>query len=348
MGPKRPLGQKKGPLTTSKLRQNKNTTSGTSTNPEFSDSLRALFQKTLDIFKHAYPDSFNEELQEQIQQVKKHLFDRDFEAAFGQPELLEAYCLRWSPSRALAYLKELCQLGIEDNIRNCSSEGSSYRVLCIGGGAGAELVAFAAFLSTLDGEPPVRMDLCLLDIANWAQVSQDLYHSITTPPKLSKYAAAHVIAANKALIQDQNLTYTFTQQDVLNISNDQLRDVVAGANLVTILFTLNELYSVSVSKANAFLLALRTIMPVSSRLLVIDSAGSYATVSLSDSDKKYPMQWLLDYNLVENAGNADELDVVWTKLRGDDGVWFRLPTGMKYSIDLEDMRYQIHIYERTS
>jgi 25S rRNA (uracil2843-N3)-methyltransferase len=348
MGPKRPSTQKKGAPATPRAQPNKNTTSTTSKKPDIPDSTHALFQKTLNIFKHAYPERFDEELQDQIQQVKKHLFDRDFEAAFGQAELLQAYCLRWSPSRALAYLRELRQLGLDDEIRECSLQDKRFNVLCIGGGAGAELVAFGAFLSTLQETSQVKLDVCLLDIANWLQVSQDLHHSIVTPPKLSKYAAAHVVAANKALLQEGGLTYTFKQQDVMDLSADQLRETVSEINLVTILFTLNELYSTSLPKANKFLLTLRTSMPLSSRLLVIDSAGSYATVSLNGSEKKYPMQWLLDYNLLENAGKADDTDIVWTKLRGDDGVWFRLPTGLKYPIELEDMRYQIHIYERTS
>ena len=87
---------------------------------------------------------------------------------------------------------------------------------------------------------------------------------------------------------------------------------------------------------------------------MVDSAGSYAEVGVGkeEESKKYPMQWLLDHTLLESATQINhpvtKKDHVrkWEKLRGEESRWFRLPDGLKYPLELEDMRYQMHLYRR--
>src|ERR1041385_1142333 len=59
-------------------------------------------QAILTAFRTAFPTVLSDTplLHSQLQEIKKHLFARDFGAAFGSPELLKAYAVRWSPSRA--------------------------------------------------------------------------------------------------------------------------------------------------------------------------------------------------------------------------------------------------------
>ncbi|KAG9551002.1 hypothetical protein KCU79_g13535, partial [Aureobasidium melanogenum] len=85
-----------------------------------------------------------------------------------------------------------------------------------------------------------------------------------------------------------------------------------------------------------------------SLLLVVDSPGSYSTVTLNGATQKYPMQWLLDHTLLSPKKNAEKgTPVQWKKLVSDESRWFRLPDeDLKYPIDLENMRYQIHLYQR--
>src|ERR1700759_4289238 len=64
-----------------------------------------LQQTVLNVYRNAFPDSFSSELPELLQVVKRHLFERDFAAAFGNDDYLKAYALRWSPSRSLAYMR---------------------------------------------------------------------------------------------------------------------------------------------------------------------------------------------------------------------------------------------------
>ncbi|KAF7713150.1 Uncharacterized protein PECH_001839 [Penicillium ucsense] len=100
-----------------------------------------------------------------IQTIKSHLYQRDFDSAFAEAgeELLRAYALRWSAARSLGYAgifkAVLAWMKTEadaisrartkssspspsDYLR--SAAGSATRVVCLGGGAGAEIVALAA------------------------------------------------------------------------------------------------------------------------------------------------------------------------------------------------------------
>ena len=83
-------------------------------------------------------------------------------------------------------------------------------------------------------------------------------------------------------------------------------------------------------------------------LLVVDSPGSYSTVSLNGADKNYPMQWLLDHTLLADTsgGKAKEEVRMWEKVQEDDSRWFRLDDRLSYPIELENMRMQLHLYRR--
>jgi 25S rRNA (uracil2843-N3)-methyltransferase len=125
--------------------------------------------------------------------------------------------------------------------------------------------------------------------------------------------------------------------------------MLQDVHLCTMMFTLNELFSTSITRATAFLLALTESMSSGSWLLVVDSPGSYSEVKLGKGDdsktKEYPMKWLLDHTLLEVACDGDNSK--WTKVVSDDSRWFRLNQQLlKYPIELENMRYQIHLYQR--
>jgi len=58
------------------------------------------------------------------------------------------------------------------------------------------------------------------------------------------------------------------------------------------------------------------------------------------------MQWLLDYTLLGKTNPANEKAPQWTKIISEESVWYRLPKDLQYPIELENMRYQIHLYRR--
>ncbi|KAH7049390.1 hypothetical protein B0J12DRAFT_103928 [Macrophomina phaseolina] len=334
-----------------------------------------LQQLLLNVFRDAFPDRFGSDLKPLLQEVKQHLYNRDFLTAFGKDEYLEAYAVRWSPSRALGYLQVFCD--IEEHV--CPSNepdekgiGDAMKIVCLGGGAGAEIVGLAGFLKLLGKkDTPLqniqtndteniapktaipqsvqpRLEVSAIDIANWSPIVTSLQTAITTSPPLSKYASAAAKEANAALLSSDIFNTTSVQQDVLAMSTADLSVQLKDADLITIMFTLNELYTSSLAKTQAFLMKLTGCLRPESLLLVVDSPGSYSTVTLNGAEKQYPMQWLLDHTLlsIPKDAKSKEEGPKWEKILTDESRWFRLPEGLKYPIDLENMRYQIHLYKR--
>ncbi|EUC44720.1 hypothetical protein COCMIDRAFT_97381 [Bipolaris oryzae ATCC 44560] len=331
-----------------------------------------LQQLLLNIFRNSFAERLSVDFGPLLQEVKGHLFNRDFAAAFGKEEYLEMYAARWSPSRALGYLDLFWDLkgdlGFDVEEDGPGTDGSdsvkSRKVVCLGGGAGAEIVALGGLQKLLssrvveekEGEDEKvvnagKMEVTAIDIADWNVVVENLAKHLTTAPTLSKYASAAAKAANTPFLDPAQILVTFHQQDVLKASTLDMTSQLADANLVTLLFTLNELYSTSLPLTQKFLLHLTSIMKPGSLLLVIDSPGSYSTVTLNGTEKKYPMQWLLDHTLLDQASSnknerGKEEIASWEKVKEDDSRWFRLDDRLRYPIELENMRMQMHLYRR--
>jgi 25S rRNA (uracil2843-N3)-methyltransferase len=340
-----------------------------------------LYQLLLSIFKDSFPTTLsNEKLQEVLQEVKGALYRRDFEAAFGKEEYLEAYAVRWSPSRALGYTEILVRL--KDHLQALmmlkTEEVSELDVVCFGGGA-AEVVAFGGLVkilresnseasqakgdaelleelsclsvkdATLSQAP--KINIILIDCADWQRAVQKLCGSLTTLPTLSKYANVAAREANSPLLAPGALSTTFQCKDVLEFSLDQLGTLVSQKPLlISLLFTLNELYTSSIPKTTAFLLKLTASVKSGTLLLVVDSPGSYSETTLGSGTKQYPMHWLLDHTLLESQNSKSEegevLKPEWKKVVSETSKWFRTPDSLKYPIPLENMRYQMHLYQR--
>lgn len=312
-----------------------------------------LQQLMLNVFREALPIPADSNLSQIIQVVKGHLYHRDFANAFGAEDLLYAYALRWSASRALAYADIFAEFDVKHswlgtrtaNVQDQALDPGLAQILCLGGGAGAEVLALAAIgniFSTL------QLSITAVDIADWSPVLSKLTATVTKPPVISQYASAAKRDANRALLDPERYHVEFRQHDVLEYSGEDLRLLVAESLLVTIMFTLNELFSASISKTTALLFNLTEIMKPKSWLLVVDSPGSYSEVTLGKENepKKYPMKWLLDHTLQDLAGSDENGIRKWKKLEVDDSRWFRLNDKLKYHVDLESMRYQLHLYQR--
>lgn len=332
-----------------------------------------LNQLLLNIFKTSFAERLSSNFTPLLQEVKQHLYNRDFLKAFGRNDYLEAYAARWSPSRALGYLEVLNHLSdhISPTQEQESERGDLHRkIVCLGGGAGAEIVALAGFLSLFqrridEGEEASQsgadseisehlqrqFEVIAIDITNWAPVVEALQTSITTAPPLSKYASTAAKAVNAPLVASHSFHITFRQHDILSVDFSELSPFLADANLITLMFTLNELYSTSLSQTQKLLLSLTSYLQPGALLLVVDSPGSYSTVPLNGTEKKYPMQWLLDYTLLyttatEDVSDPSKSEGLWDKLVTYESHWFRLPEGLKYPIELENMRYQLHLFKR--
>lgn len=307
-----------------------------------------LQQAVLDVFANALQLAADVDLLSTIQEVKGHLFNRDFSNAFGKEDYLMAYASRWSAARALAYAEIFTSIHPRclAPLRAPESTGAP-KVVCLGGGAGAELLGLAAAVRHLSLS---GLHVHAVDIADWASVLTKLLISTEQCPPLSAYASASIKANNKPLLEAGRLTICFDKQDVLEYARTDDRNrwesMLVGVSLVTIMFTLNELFTSSVSKATALLLALTDAMEPGAWLLVVDSPGSYSEVTLGAGiPRKYPMQWLLNHTLLDIAGTTDGVRK-WRLHSTDDSKWFRIDPRLKYGLELENLRYQKHLFHR--
>ncbi|RDW89884.1 25S rRNA (uracil2843-N3)-methyltransferase [Aspergillus mulundensis] len=348
-----------------------------------------------------------------IQTIKSHLYNRDFDSAFADADerLLRAYALRWSAARALGYaglFKSLLKVLVEDDPD--SREGSMLRpahVVCIGGGAGAEIVALAAAWRNLMDESVISarqkelsdalegvfvedktevqkdgttsntpsqkqyvqqpdsslgLSITAVDIADWSTVVKRLSLAILSPLVTgSKSHPAPLLPIPPAADDSDtdlssNLNIDFKRLDVLSLPDPDLASLFhtspssSTTNIVTLMFTLNELFSTSMSKATSFLLRTTDLLAAGTILLVVDSPGSYSTLKLNKStgeqqERQYPMKFLLDHTLLSVAKGK------WEKVYSQDSRWWRRDAArLWYEVGegagLEDMRYQIHVYRR--
>ena len=341
-----------------------------------------LFQLVLNVFQKAYSFPFDSYLHDRIQAVKQHLYNRDFDNAFGREDYRMAYAVRWSPSRALAYINilhnlpvlynalmpnpskpmidpEYQQLMTASTLERQEKANCTSHIVCIGAGAGAEVVALGMYLESRkriasneqtrfedalgfeDDAGRSRSDIKIIDIADWETIIRKLHSGIAEAAKQS--------SAYESVFQLE-----FLKEDVLRIELPGLNSTFTEARIVTMTFTLNELYCSSMKRTTSLLLSLTTTLRPGTLLLVIDSPGSYSTVQIGsisnmNNEKRYPMQWLLDHTLLESANigrDGGRNTAQWEKLEGRGSEWFRLPKGLSYPIDLQDMRYQLHLYRR--
>jgi 25S rRNA (uracil2843-N3)-methyltransferase len=320
-----------------------------------SEDDRKQQQRVLDIFRHAFSETLTSStLTTTLQSVKQALYDRDFGRAFGDPEHLEVYAARWSPTRALCYASVLERISEHLELLSDGDEAEMaptadlqnpqhLKILSIGGGA-AELVALGAFLN--ENPSSLSGSITLVDSGPWETIVTKLTTTLTTPPPLSKYASEAAKLSNAAMVEPSRLTTTFNQQDVLTFNNDSFPSLLGTAPLlVTILFTLNELFATSgIGKPTTFLLNLTATIPHGSLLLVVDSPGSYSETTVGKEAKRYPMHWLLDEILLRTKPESLN-GRRWVKIESHESVWFRLASeGLDYPITLENMRYQMHLY----
>ncbi|KAK0719753.1 hypothetical protein B0H67DRAFT_599409 [Lasiosphaeris hirsuta] len=350
--------------------RNRGSRRGTVSVLEEAKRTRIQQQLIVDVFKNAFSTALSSKtFTSTLQTVKQALFERDFARAFGEDEYLAVYAARYSPTRALCYasvlnniwehLADICLPSPPASStalsENTETQSPVLKILSFGGGA-AELVAFAAFLNQRQhGSPPLAGSINNLDSAAWGPVITLLEMTLTTgspslpdpDPNTTEPPSPSTAAAAVPLIPASHLTSIFTLQDALTLSRSDLAALLGPSPLlVTLLFTLNELFSSSgLGKTTKFLLDLTAAVPIGSLLLVVDSPGSYSETTLGKNAKKYPMQWLLD-RIVLTGTRADPVaGKRWDKLESDDSLWFRLADGLDYPIPLENMRYQMHLYQ---
>ena len=119
-------------------------------------------QRCLNIFRDSlWGDDFPD-FQTALQEVKGHLYNRDFARAFGSEHYLRAYAIRWSAARSLGYLQvfeDINKFLVQQS--QTAADDRPLKILGIGAGAGAELVSIAGWSNiygTSDGEEAKNRD----------------------------------------------------------------------------------------------------------------------------------------------------------------------------------------------
>ena len=275
----------------------------------------------------------------QIQEVKSYLYNRDYIEAFSTDPRRTAYCIRWSPSRAICYSALLAYLDEIVSLFADKSEGD-LKVLCVGGGAGAELVAFASLFAVytvsnsskykkadLVDSSPLSLSVKLVDIADWGNVVDRLVG------KVKEHWLNNELGGGFGV--------DFLHGDVLKLSETELD--FQNLNLITMLFTTNELFQEDKVGGVKFLQRLNKYCQAGCLLLIVESAGSYSHITIGS--KKFPIQFLIDTTLCGRR-DAEDATGAWELLESDDSTWYRYDKDLDYPIQLENMRFFYRLYRK--
>ncbi|AQZ19110.1 YLR063W [Zygosaccharomyces parabailii] len=299
-------------------------------------------QEVVNVFQRAFGKELYgslEEVQSLVQKVKTDLYNRDYTAAFDDDTKRVAYCCRWSPARAVAYSSLFAQLQEVNQIVRCSA--GDQRILCVGGGAGGELVALGSLFTPdrhtriksnndMDEADRHTLNVHLVDIFDWNNVVGRLTAQIEESWLYNG--------------QSQYFNIQFTPNDVLKMDQNQLQ--LSRLNLITLLFTTNELFSEDKTGSIRFLQALSTYCQPGCHLLITESAGSYSHITVGS--KKFPIQFLIDTILLGKRGGkrGEETHGRWALVNKTDSTWYRGDPDVDYPMKLENMRFFFRLYKK--
>lgn len=282
-----------------------------------------LEQRMLEVFRATFPASSDfESLKPILYKVNDALQRRDLNAALANEDHLEAYAIRWSPSRALGYAQLLAWICAEkaddtyiQQLLGTTPNESPAKAVCFGGSA-ADTMAFAGLLrhsrpseaagkpstpattevsdslealkisaTTTDPATTPLLHLNHIDIADWDSVLSKLEQGLNTPPVLSKYASASARATNASFLSPGSIEHSFERADILDSSTEDLRSTIGSTPaLLTLLSTLNDLYITSMPRTTAFLKKLTEAAPQDSLLLVVDAPGAHTEVTVTSAE----------------------------------------------------------------
>lgn len=279
------------------------------------------------------------ELPERIQRIKGALYDKRFLDVFCDAALLQAYAARWVPGRALAFREVFDESNaVRRWIGGKARQGQlplleEQEMICIGGGAGSELIALAAVLA--EAEPLSRpFRIRLVDVGPYGDLLTTLEGGVRHTFKT---------------VTEDKLKIVFQQADVLG--DVTWLDPSAGRPpLITLLFTITELFAQSRASAIVFLRCLAECSP-GTLFLVLDSANEDASaVQVGTAGRAFSLVMLLDGLLCTGLGNDGKgnSEGAWKVVDKVDSRWFRLPDGLQelYPVKIENTRYWMRLYKR--
>ncbi|KAJ9122362.1 hypothetical protein QFC22_001784 [Naganishia vaughanmartiniae] len=343
-----------------------------------------------------------------IQQIKALLYEKRFLEVFETESWLDIYAARWVPSRALAFREIFDSIGLlerseevaeftkgkgkenAESMPETAVAGTSFsaeplrsaqKVICIGGGAGSELVALCAVVSQqlgskteqqedslhpdsesedVDKEEPETtsatatttsvippLDIHFLDIGPYGELINSFQETcLSILPGISNNATNAI----------------FHQIDILapectTLFENLLTRSSAQPPIITLLFTMTELFIQSRPRTIAFLRMLSRFAPRGTLFLVVDSANEEASaVTVGKEGRSWSLGMVMDGILctpppAATTGSeepAPKAKALWRKMESEDSKWYRLREGLQdhYPIKMENTRYWLRLYRR--
>lgn len=320
----------------------------------------------------------SDEYQSILKAVKQSLFTRDYMSVFLNSALyLAVYSMEYVPTRALCYhhlfvhgcpiIREVImgrhkvkqmellrrrasrKLAAKADSVPISYQSNSTNILCVGAGAGSELVAL---IKTIYSDPVSSLFIEDSSKLTWSDFERQVDHSAASSVNLHLYDIADWSQLLHALSKpidtlilskqwgDRKCSTKFHQLDVLSedamMPTSPFYSELSTSDLVTFMFVLNELFSVSKSKTVNLLTQMVRQIALGSCILVVESAGSISEIQVGKQN-------LMLYNLL------DRISCLKTVV-SEDAMWYRPPPTLHHAFPskLTNMRYFVRLYEKTS
>jgi len=285
-------------------------------------------QAILDLFKHVLAPEFSSGdavMGARLRRIKALFVQRDYDAIFNTPAHLPVYVCEYVPSRVLCYV-DLALTWRADLLPLLQRGRLS--VCAVGGGAGSDVVFVAAaralIASGTEGktgdDDSLLLSIHTVDMGEWGDVVARLVHGIQSEWELP-------------------IASTFDQFNVLQMGDPGSQAQTAGltkqlttTELVTLMFTVNELFQLNKGRAISFMQALLQALPRGAHVLIVDSAGDF-------SELKVGSRTFMVYTLLDAIKG-------WEKVQGHDSKWYRFPDKLSYPLELNNMRYFARLYRK--
>ncbi|KAK4684391.1 25S rRNA (uracil2843-N3)-methyltransferase, partial [Tremellales sp. Uapishka_1] len=265
-----------------------------------------------------------------IQKIKTLLYDKKWLEVFnsGNEGMLDVYAGRWVPSRAIGFRSLLGSLeGLRKAFgweEEAQAEGSEKRkVISLGGGAGSELLAVAALVKA---SQPFSCEWVGIDIGDWSRT-------------LSKFEDT---IREEWSLPSETLAVEYIKADLLSsdVLASHLTPSSPSSTLLTLLFTLTELFAQSRAATLSLLARITQLSAPGTLFLVADSASDISHFALGAEGREYPIFMILDMVLIGRQGG-------WEVVEEEDSRWFRLgEEGREWECKLENLRCWFRLYRR--
>jgi len=223
-----------------------------------------------------------------------------------QPEYLSTYLVNYIPARALVYYN---LFATEPAILKVL-EQKGLNICCLGGGPGSELLALSCI--ALTSKSPIQINVNIHDVADWTEPLGILHRAV-----IDRWNISENVVSQKFFITD-----------ILEPSAELLEQL-ASTNLITLMFTVNELF-VYKKKTMQLLALLKEKLQKGTYLLVLDSAGDFSEIVVGKNT-------YMSFQLFDFLPGFKRIISV-------DSRWYRYPVNLKYPLKLNNQRYFLRLY----